>query len=159
MNIYIASSWRNAEQPNTVKMLREMGHVVYDFRNPKPGERGFSWAAIDENWESWSVLEWKDALKHHIAELGYYNDFAAMNRCDVMVLVLPSGRSAHLELGWAVGVGKHTAILTLEDRTEPELMVKMCGHIATSYGDLETWLHGLEAGNGFNCNCAACVGV
>ncbi len=159
MNIYVASSWRNSEQPNAVKMLRNMGHVVYDFKNPKPGEHGFSWAEIDVDWQSWSVLQWKIALEHPIAERGYAADFAAMNRCDVMVLVLPCGRSAHLELGWAVGVGKPTAIFTLEDFTEPELMVKMCGHIATSYDDLAAWLRDLKSGDGYNCNCISCVGI
>ena len=34
--IYVASSWRNREQPSVVKALREAGHEVYDFRNPAP---------------------------------------------------------------------------------------------------------------------------
>jgi len=32
--IYLASSWRNEEQPFLVKMLEAEGHLVYDFRNP-----------------------------------------------------------------------------------------------------------------------------
>ena len=42
---------------------------------------------------------------------------------DTFVLVLPCGRSAHLELGWAVGQGKRTpesvkAALEAKDRTQ-----------------------------------------
>ena len=36
MKIYVASSWRNAQQPAVVARLREAGHEVYDFRNPAP---------------------------------------------------------------------------------------------------------------------------
>jgi hypothetical protein len=32
--IYLASSWRNERQPELVRILREAGHEVYDFRNP-----------------------------------------------------------------------------------------------------------------------------
>ena len=33
--IYVASSWRNQYFPDVVKILREYGHEVYDFRNHK----------------------------------------------------------------------------------------------------------------------------
>lgn len=41
MKIYVASSWRNNRQPDVVKFLRDLGHEVYDFKNPKPGDDGF----------------------------------------------------------------------------------------------------------------------
>jgi hypothetical protein len=34
VKIYVASSWRNAEQPEIVGLLRDLGHEVYDFKNP-----------------------------------------------------------------------------------------------------------------------------
>ena len=33
--IYVASSWRNVYYPEVVTRLREAGHEVYDFRNPR----------------------------------------------------------------------------------------------------------------------------
>ena len=62
-----------------------------------------------------------------------------MNRADTFVLVLPCGKSAHLELGWAVGAGKRTAIL-LEDPVEPELMYRMVDHLAPNMQALLDWL-------------------
>ena len=53
--IYLASSWRNAEQPELVIKLREWGHEVYDFRNPEPGDEGFHWSEIDRDWLGWSI--------------------------------------------------------------------------------------------------------
>ena len=58
-------------------------------------------------------------------------DFAAMRWADVGLLVLPCGRSAHLELGWMAGAGKRTIILT-QDNEEPELMALLADHIAIS---------------------------
>lgn len=62
-----------------------------------------------------------------------------MQWADTFVLVLPCGRSAHLELGWAAGHGKRTAILLNGDH-EPELMVKMVDHLATDLTSLLSWL-------------------
>lgn len=40
--IYVASSWRNSFQQDVVKFLRDVGHEVYDFKNPPHGRGGFS---------------------------------------------------------------------------------------------------------------------
>jgi hypothetical protein len=52
MKIYVASSWRNeARQQETVRVLREKGHTVYDFRNPSEGDNGFGWRQCAQNGE------------------------------------------------------------------------------------------------------------
>lgn len=89
------------------------------------------------DWET--VSTYLDMLDHPRAVEGYESDFAAMNRADTFVMVLPCGKSAHLELGWAVGAGKRTAILC-EDPIEPELMYRMVDFIAPSLPDLLGWL-------------------
>lgn len=137
--VYVASSWRNDMQPAVVHTLRAAGVDCYDFRNPAPGEHGFAWSEIDPGWLGWSADEYVAALDHPLAVEGFRRDFDAMKRADTFVLVLPCGRSAHLELGWAVGAGKRTAVLT-RDGEEPELMAKMVDHIATSVLDLLGWL-------------------
>jgi nucleoside 2-deoxyribosyltransferase len=123
VNVYVASSWRNERQPAVVGALRKGGHKVYDFRHPTPEDTGFSWSEIDRNWQSWTVDEYIAALNHPAAEWGFSRDMRALDECDACVLVLPCGRSAHLELGYAIGRGKHGIILL--DRCEPELMSKM----------------------------------
>lgn len=135
----MASSWRNAVQPGVVAALRAAGHEVYDFRNPGSGLHGFSWSEIDPEWRSWSAEEYAAALEHPAAVRGFGADFAAMQWADTCVLVQPCGRSAHLELGWAVGAGKRTAILQAEGQ-EPELMVKMVDLITTDLDALLSWL-------------------
>jgi len=129
--IYVASSWRNPYQSAVVDALQKAGHLVYDFKNPRPGNVGFSWSEIDPNWLNWTAAEYVAALDHPIAKAGYASDMNAMKWADTFLLVLPCGRSAHLELGWACGQGKQTLVLT-KDGEEPELMAKMCDHICTS---------------------------
>jgi nucleoside 2-deoxyribosyltransferase len=129
--IYVASSWRNPHQAAVVAALVDAGHMVYDFKNPRPDNKGFAWSEIDPNWMNWTAEEYAAALDHPIAKAGYASDMNAMKWADTFLLVLPCGRSAHLELGWACGQGKQTLVLTC-DGQEPELMAKMCDHICTS---------------------------
>lgn len=123
MKIYVASSWRNALQPNIVEVLRNLGHDVYDFRNPATGSLGFSWSEIDPNWRNWAPDEYRKALAHPIAEKGYGFDIAALKACDACVLVLPSGRSASWEFGYAMGQRKQGVVVQFEPQ-EPELMYR-----------------------------------
>lgn len=137
--VYVASSWRNTFQPAVIATLKSAKIDCYDFRNPEPGDKGFAWSEIDPDWLTWTPEQYVKQLDHLRAVDGFAKDFAAMERADTFVLILPCGRSAHLELGWAVGAGKRTAIL-LDERPEPELMYKMVDYLATSLFDLLGWL-------------------
>ena len=138
--IYVASSWRNMVQPKVVERLLRDGHQVYDFKNPRPGDNGFHWSEIDRDWKQWSTEEYRDALDHPVAKAGYASDFNAMKWADTFLLVLPCGRSAHLELGWACGQGKQTLILL--DDMEPELMTKMVDQICVNLDEVRSILSG-----------------
>ena len=138
--VYVASSWRNQAQPEVVRLLRNDGHAVYDFRNPRPGNTGFGWSQIDPNWEGWDPETYRKLLDHPIAKAGFASDFNAMKWADTFVLVLPCGRSAHLELGWACGMGKQTLVLL--DKMEPELMIKMADHLCLSLDEVRDILAG-----------------
>lgn len=139
MRIYVASSWRNdAAYPAVVVQLRRAGHDVYDFRNPRPGDFGFHWSEIDPTWESWDAGRFRQALEDPIAVAGFASDFDAMRWAEAFVLVLPCGRSAHLEAGWAIGAGKPTAVLLADG--EPELMYLLAGYLALTVAEVLSWL-------------------
>ena len=136
--VYVASSWRNMLQPAIVGALRSAGIDVYDFKNPAPGNNGFSWREIHPNWQSWSPAEWRSALAHPVAQHGYRLDKEGMDSSECCVLVLPCGRSAHLEAGYMAGQGKRVFTLVLE-KCEPELMSLLLGpnwHICTNMDEL-----------------------
>ncbi|MCL2464224.1 MAG: hypothetical protein FWF28_04050 [Micrococcales bacterium] len=147
MRVYVASSWRNERQPEVVAALREAGQEVYDFRTSGPGERGFSWRDVGLAPERTApgagdtvpADDYLAALRHPVARAGFDVDFAAMQWSEACVLVLPCGRSAHLELGWAVAAGRWTAIL-LDDPCVPELMYAAVDLVTPRLADIVSWV-------------------
>lgn len=122
--IYLASSWRNEHQPRVVALLRGAGHEVYDFKNPRPGETGFSWREVDPDWATWTPYGFVAGLKHPTARAGFRSDFDAMQWADTCVLLLPSGPSAAIEAGWCKGSGRRLIVYVAGMR-EPDLMYSM----------------------------------
>jgi len=134
--IYVASSWRNPHQQSVVEILRQSGHDVYDFRNPAPGNNGFGWRQINPHWvpgEPVAAEELVKTLQHPIAKAGYLLDITALRECDVCVYVLPCGRSASWEFGYAMGQGKRCYVVQLEPQ-EPELMFREATFITSLDG-------------------------
>lgn len=146
--IYVATSWRNVYQPLVVDLLRSHGHQVYDFRNPSVGYEnptgaisGFRWEIVDSDWEHWDVNRYRYWLYCDSSiEKGFQSDWLAMKWADTCVLVLPSGKSAHLEAGYFVGAGKELHIL-LMDYDGPDLMYRMATEIHIRPTELITALN------------------
>ncbi len=135
--IYLASSWRNKEQPEVVAALRAAGHEVYHFRHPAPDNDGFAWSAIDRDWSLWKPSLYVDLITTHpVAAAGFKLDKDALDWCDTCVLLLPCGRSAHLEAGYAAGKGKRVIFLLREDGFEPELMYLLGTGFALTVDDV-----------------------
>lgn len=142
--IYLASSWRNEQQPPAVAELRAAGHEVYDFRNPPGGiPNGFRWSELDPDWQFWSARQYIENLKKPLAQQGFHSDFDGMKWADIGVLLLPCGRSAHLELGWMAGAGKPTIIVT-NDGEEPELMALLATKVVVGMDGLIQYLAGVD---------------
>lgn len=125
-----------ANDPVVWRHLRTGYGICSDLTNAAIPKKGSDWE---------SRAKYLRMIEHARAVEGFEADFAAMQRADTFVMVLPCGKSAHLELGWAVGAGKRTAIL-LEDPVEPELMYRMADHLSTGAADLLDWLGDDETG-------------
>lgn len=126
MKIYVASSWRNFLQPGIVHALRRCGHEVYDFRKPKPGVDGFNWKQVGAPTAFMNTVApatWREMLQHPLAAEGYEADISHVRWCEAVVYVLPCGRSASFEFGYAMGQGKRGYVVAFDD-TEPELMFR-----------------------------------
>ena len=133
--IYVASSWRNKYFPEVVTRLREVGHEVYDFRNPPHGGAGFHWTDVDPDAPNWTYAQYAEGLHHPLAERQFQADIDALTWADTCVLVLPCGRSAHTEAGWMAGAGKRV-IAYIPEMLEPELMYKLFDAVAGSLEEL-----------------------
>ena len=137
MKIYVASSWRNAQHSEVVRVLRAAGHDVFDFKNP-PGGQGFtSWPGVEAKKASWTKEEARTALEHPRSKEALKSDWDGMRWADAVVCVQPFGKSASVELGWAVGAGKPTALLLADG--EPELMQSMADRMFTRLEDVVVW--------------------
>lgn len=146
--VYVASSWRNQDQAEVVKLCRDLGFETYDFKNP-PNGTGFSWREVanpGRDWKEWNQQEYLEALQHPRAVEGFNSDMDALKSCDICILVFPAGVSAALEFGWAVGAGKRTFIVGMP--READLMVKMsdgyCADLEELYGCLRVIAQGSE---------------
>jgi hypothetical protein len=118
LKIYVASSWKNPFYTQVVERLRAQGYDVYDFRAD-----GFGWHEIDENWRLWTPTQMLDAHQHPRAVGHYKQDMRALANAAAVVAVLPFGLSAGMELGYAVGDGKHTIVYAPAIR-EADLMLQ-----------------------------------
>lgn len=126
--IYVASSWRNPHYPEVVRALRDAGHDVYDFR-----ENAFRWSELGLG-ETCGPGALARGLDDPRAREHFKLDSTAMESADTCVLVLPAGRSAHLEAGWFAGrdrslVGFTTTVLVYAPGVDitPELMYLLAG--------------------------------
>jgi hypothetical protein len=144
--VYVASSWRNPLQADAVSALRAAGISTYDYRHPFGGSKGFGWHEVGSPHpqgahQPVSPDVYLDMIAHPRADEAYHdNDLAAMHWCSHLIMVLPCGRSAHAEAGWAAGMGKHTAVWLAEDPMEPELMYKMFEFMTPSLPDIIEWV-------------------
>lgn len=133
--VYVASSWRNPFYTDVIKALRARDIPHYDFRHDGAA---FDWADVDPTWKSqdihrntYTAQQMQDLFTHPAAERGFAADDAALSEAYAVLMVLPCGRSAHLELGYAIGKHKETCILQ-PLAEEPELMYALADeHVAT----------------------------
>lgn len=137
---YVASSWRNTERLNqVVQGLRSQSHEVYDFRE---ANAVFNWSQINEKWDRANpILNAKEiqmALVSDFAIGAFANDLQGLEECDHLVLIMPCGRSAHLELGWFIGQGKQVSLI-LADNEKPDLMHLLVG-IGNIYSTINDFL-------------------
>lgn len=140
--IYVASSWRNEQQPEVVKRLRAEGHQVYDFRDPPPGTGGQSWRSSEPDFDRWTPAQYRDALEHPIAIATLGGHLAALRWADTILFVAPAGRSAAIELGFGIGAGVATAVLLAPG--EPELMFGLANKLCLDLDEVVTWLRSLQ---------------
>lgn len=118
--IYLAGSWKNAGIILTLQdLLIAEGHQVDCFASTKTGRTSFSWAELtqglgcttrEEAEEKLCQMDAIDLLKFNRVIQAFDEDKKWLDWCDTCILILPSGKSAHLEAGYAKGHGKDLII-------------------------------------------------
>jgi hypothetical protein len=134
--IYIASSWKNANFVRALATaLRCEGHRVFDFTDKKHRPKGFDTFVFNGNeWKGKALdkMEYKEFLEYPESKRAFKGDKAGLDWADTVILLLPSGRSSHLEAGYGVGCGKDLFIygdLPLGEFDAMYGFAKACFHV------------------------------
>lgn len=106
-HIYLIGSLRNPEVPKLAQYLRENGHIVFDDWYAAGPEADDKWMEYEKN----RGHSFATALEGYAARHVYEYDKSHLDRCGVGVLLMPAGKSGHLELGYMIGQGKPGYIL------------------------------------------------
>jgi hypothetical protein len=126
MKIYIASSWKNQEKCLLVaRLLRSVGHEVDCFCDDSTGRYAFHWTEIVEKEEDLGKLDQFGFQADTRTWRAFREDMKWLDWADAVVLLLPSGRSAHLEAGYKKGQGGQVFILGGFPAGEYEVMYCM----------------------------------
>lgn len=99
--IYLIGSLRNPEVPNIANRLREAGLEVFDDWYAAGPEADDKW----RDYERGRGRSYLDALGGAAARNVFEFDRRHLLKASAVVLVLPAGKSGHLELGWSLGRG------------------------------------------------------
>jgi len=118
--IYLIGSLRNAEIPRVAAYLREAGFDVFDDWHAAGPEADDYWQAYEKS----RGHDFPAALRGYAAANVFAFDHRHLERSDLVVLVLPAGRSGHLEFGYAVGRGKPGYILLEGEPDRFDVMYK-----------------------------------
>lgn len=106
-SIYVIGSMRNPQVPLVAKALRAIGWDAFDDWY-SPGEQ------CDDKWQEYEKQRgrtFREALAGYHAQTAFKLDEYHIDRCDAGILVLPAGKSAHIELGVFRGAKKPRYIL------------------------------------------------
>jgi len=115
MKIYLASSWKNKGTVlEMAKALRDDGHEVDAFCEEEQ-RISFNWLDLTNTMAKEGTdttkLNAKDMIDHWRVQAAFKEDKKYLDWSDVVIMLLPCGKSAHLEAGYAVGQCKKLFIV------------------------------------------------
>lgn len=131
-SVYLAGSLRNPIIPHIGNKLRAAGLEVFD--------EWFGGGKIaDDEWQNYEKVRgrpYKDALKGYGAVHIFNFDKHHLDRTDCTVLVMPAGRSSHLELGYVIGKGKPGYVLFDKEPKRFDVMYQFADGVFFSVKEL-----------------------
>ena len=111
MRIYLASSWKNQELVlKTAKYLESRGFEVDAFCRSTDQRYSFHWSELVDDEEDLAKYNAIEFLNDHRTQRAFLEDKKWLDWADAVVMILPCGKSSHLEAGYAKGQGKRLYI-------------------------------------------------
>ena len=133
LNVYVIGSLESQAVLQVATALRGIGLDVFD-----------DWMAAspngDKQWQAYCRQRgwnYKQALHSPFVQTAFWFDYKHLKAADIVVLVMPCGRSGHLELGWALGQGKKGYILFPDGEPDRyDLMANLATDVCFSVEEL-----------------------
>lgn len=125
-DFFIASRWRNKSLVDDLAVkIRAAGKTVYNFTQGdgsdyelKNLEQKLTPEAFMEKFES--IQDWQH--DHAVKEV-FDLDMKSLGACKKLILLLPAGKSAHIEAGVAYGLGKECILIGKQDVAESVYLI------------------------------------
>lgn len=136
MKIYLIGSLRNEKIPEIAIKIRNAGFDVFDDWYAPGPEADDYW----KNYEQVRGRNYLEALEGHAAKNIFAFDKKHLDAADAAVLILPCGKSGHLELGYTIGRGKPGFILL----NEPDRWDVMYQFATGMFAELDTLINALK---------------
>jgi nucleoside 2-deoxyribosyltransferase len=135
--IYIIGALKNRNIISLANDIRLLGYDVFD-----------DWISAgeeaDEKWQAYEAergRSYGEAINGYHADTVFNYDLTHLKAADIVIMVLPCGKSGHLEFGWSIGQGKTGYILF--DDGEPDRFDIMYRFADALYFDREQLLDAL----------------
>lgn len=131
-SLYLIGSLRNDRVPSLASNLRLLGVDVFDDWYAAGPEADDYWKKYEQD----RGRSYQEALEGYAAGHVFHFDEFHLNRCDAALLVLPAGKSGHLELGYVAGLRKPTYILLDEQDIRWDVMYKFASKVFVNEGEM-----------------------
>lgn len=130
--VYVIGALANPMVPEIANRLDREGYEAFaDWYSP--GEEA------DLKWQAYEYKRgrtYREAINGYHARHVFEFDKFHLDRCDAGVLVLPAGKSGHLELGYLVGKNKRTFVLFDQEPRKFDVMYRFVDVVVFSVGEL-----------------------
>lgn len=130
--VYIIGSLRNPIIPTIGNAIRNLGYEAFD-----------DWYAAgpiaDDSWQSYEKergTHYREALKGYAARHVFDFDLHHLHRADIALLVLPAGKSGHLEFGYLMGQGNLGYVLFDQEPERWDVMYQFATDVFFNQEDL-----------------------
>ena len=132
--VYIIGSLRNPQVPVIANQLRKQfptWEIFDSWYSPGPH--------ADDYWREYEKakgITYKEALKSWAATHIFEFDKHHLDRCTDVVLVMPAGKSGHLEFGYCRGRGKRGFLLFDKEPKRWDVMVQFATEVCFNLKEL-----------------------
>ncbi|MEK7539967.1 MAG: hypothetical protein AAB558_01840 [Patescibacteria group bacterium] len=141
---FLASRYRNKEKILPfIKRIRETGKSVYCFIESEASVKYCGTVECEPEAamkEFESIPDWRNSPR--VREI-FETDMQALKDSDALILLLPAGKSAHMEVGVAYGLGKR--LVLVGEQKETESLYLMFDQV---FGTEEEFLRSIRGGIG-----------